>query len=147
MFIRLFAVMVACAITMVGADLDGTWKLVSSKSKRRDESASSILKVQKTGPDTYHFIVDVVTKAGKKQHGEYDRTFDGKQHPIGTDGTTEIGAHPDPSTWTFTDYRDGKVIGEGKAVLSSNGKTHTVTRKGTATDGTTYDEFSYYQRE
>jgi len=117
-------------LTILGADLAGTWKLDIGKSSSRPEIASQIVKIDERANLEFLFTYDVVLKTGQKYHSETVRIFDGKSRSVeGAEGVADVNEHPDASTWISTRLKDGKIIDQRRAVLAPDNKTHTVHRK------------------
>src|SRR2546426_3350997 len=106
------------SLTIIAADMAGTWKLNVQKSKlgKSNTTTSQIMKITRTGPDTFTTTIDWVLKSGEKRHQEIHRVMDGKEHPatgVGLQGGgTEIVQQVDASTRKVTQKRDGKVMSE-----------------------------------
>jgi hypothetical protein len=62
-------------LTLMSADVAGTWKLDLSKPTLKAEYASDIVKIEEADNLTYRFTYDVVLKVGQESHGETVRTF------------------------------------------------------------------------
>ena|SRR5215469_10692539 len=90
----------ALASPLAAADLTGTWKLNSERSKLVAEYANDIITIVQIGPLSYRMIYDVVSKAGEQVHTEVVRIFDGKSRPVqGSESISEINDHLDDVTW------------------------------------------------
>jgi hypothetical protein len=130
-------------------DIEGIWKLDSAKSKLRTEYTSYLLKIERTGPEAYHTVVDTVTKAGEKAHSESSPTFDGKERPVQRPpaGRMEIFEHPNSSTWKNTIRREGKVVFERTTVMSEDNKTQTAITKGISPNGKPFEDLAVFVRQ
>ena len=108
---------------------DGNWKLNLEKSKlQTNDIVSRTNRIVQTGPITHHSTTDIVLKSGKTFHREFDRTYDGKEHPVFggfTEGLSEVCVSVDESTRKITQKKDGKVLGDFTVVLSKDGKVMT----------------------
>ena len=136
----------ALASPLAAADLTGTWRLNSEKSKLVAEYASDIITIVQIGPLSYRMIYDVVLKAGEKFHSEVVRIFDGKSRPVqGSEGINEINDHPDDVTWRSRRIKDGKVIDERSAAIT--GSTQTVQRTTVNASGETVKEVLVFERQ
>jgi hypothetical protein len=119
-------------VTLAGADFTGTWKLNLEKSKlpSTDSRSSQIMTITQTGTNTYKIAVDTLTKSGEQRHEEYNRIYDGKEHPAtgsgAARGLTEICEQIDPSTQKVTGKINGKVVGQLTSIVSSDGRTLTT---------------------
>jgi hypothetical protein len=106
----------------------GTWKLNESKSTIPEGAAKNSKVVYAQSGDEVTVTVDG-TDAGKAVHHVWTGKFDGKEHAAkGSDmhnarAYTKVDAH----TLTYTVMEDGKKIGNGKVVISADGKSRKVT--------------------
>ena len=109
----------------------GTWKLNLEKSTLQGSSAdvaSETMTISKTGTNTHRTTVDIVFKSGKTLHQEFNRTLDGKEHPVAgvglkQEGDTETVELVNASTRKSTDKKDGKLRLEMTSTVSPDGKT------------------------
>lgn len=123
---------------MAAAPFEGIWKLNVGKSKlapNRDIAAET-MKIVETGRDSFKTITDITTKSGQNRHEELDRILDGKEHPTGAQGESEIVERPSESTRKITGKRDGKKIGEIISTVSPDGKVMTNHRNTSAGEET-----------
>jgi hypothetical protein len=131
--------------TLVAADFTGTWKLNLEKSKIHGNNfASSTMTISQIGPNTYAHIVDNVTKSGGREHQEFRRVYDGKEHPrtgvgLRQEGATEIAEQINATTLKVTQKKDGTVLAEITSTLSPDGKVITNRR----TNGKTEEVFVF----
>jgi len=106
----------------------GTWKLNESKSKIPEGAPKNSTVVYAQNGDEVTITVDG-TDAGKAVHHVWTGKFDGKEYAAqGSDmhnarAYTKVDAH----TLTYTVMKDGKKIGNGKVVVSADGKSRKVT--------------------
>ena len=146
-----FSVMLLASSTAVAADnWLGTWKLNLEKSKISPGPApkSLTLKFEASG-DGITLTSDGVDGDGKPTHGSYTSKFDGKDVPwtgnpnADTASPKRIDANSYRNTWK----KDGKVTITAKAVVSSDGKTLTVTQTGKNAKGEAVNTTSVYDRQ
>jgi hypothetical protein len=111
----------------------GTWKLNVAKSKVNPPllPKSATTKVMPKG-DGFTWISDFVTADGKVSHMEWSGKYDGKDYPITGDPNTDTNALKkiDSNTIVEVDKKGGKEVGNFRLVVSSDGKTMTLTGKG-----------------
>ncbi len=119
-------------LTLAAADFTGTWKLNMEKSKVQTDNntASEIMTISQTAPNAYTTAFDTVTKSGEKHHQEFNRIYDGKEHPLAgvnvkAEGISEICEQINASTRKITRKRDGKVTGMFTSTVAPDGKTMT----------------------
>lgn len=133
-----------------GQPFAGSWQLNVSKSKYTPGPApkSSVVKVEYIG-DTRRSIVDSVTAAGQRTRVEYSAASDGKDYPIkgSPDADTVSLKRVDANTIERTDKRSGKVVITLLIRLSADGKTMTVTQKGTNAQGQRVDNTLVYEKQ
>src|SRR5262249_9749186 len=121
LFVAIFSLLlVSVGSSAAAGDFEGNWKLDPAKSKLRTQYTSYVMKTERTGPEAYHIVYDMVTTAGQQRHAELSVTFDGKERPSqnAPAGAVEISEHPNASTWKTTVRRDGKVVTELTAVVA-----------------------------
>ncbi len=120
------------------SDFTGTWKLNLDKSKlRADMIAAETMTIQQTGPNTYRNTFDATLKSGKRVHSVRDRVYDGKEHPVQSEGAgsdeSEMCKFAPDGSRVITQKKGGKPNGEIKSTVSSDG--HTLTNVHTLPDG------------
>lgn len=127
----------------------GTWKLNVAKSKTTYKSGTSV--IEAVG-DAVKVTADLVGADGTAFHWTWTAKYDGKEAPV--EGTTPFGpgatasiTRVDPHTVKVVGKRDGKVILSQTIVVSADGKTRTVTTKGTDAKGQPIDTVSVYDRQ
>jgi len=115
----------------------GTWKLNEAKSKFSPGSAKSITVVCEAAGDEMKITTDGVDGQGKPTHREWKGKFDGKDYPLSGDPNANSRSYKiiDDRTTEGIDKKDGKVRTTAHIVLSADGKTRTVTVKGTNSVG------------
>lgn len=112
----------------------GTWKLNEAKSKIPAGATKNHTVIYEAAGNNTKITVEGTDPAGKTVRHEWTGKFDGKYYPVTGDPTSDsrsykqVNAH----TLTFTAKQGTKVTLTGRAVISANGKTRTVTT--TATD-------------
>jgi len=134
------APIVLLSVVGFAADLTGTWKMNVNKSKLSSDSefTASIMKVGKTGTNTYHFSWHDTLRSGKQRRLTDTHICDGKEHPSQS-GTGSMYVC-DPDTLKHTFNRDGKPSSEIVLSFSPDGKTHTANRKRFGPGGNTISE-------
>jgi hypothetical protein len=129
----------------------GTWKLNLAKSTyapgTAPKSATFTNLVAGAGVRT---TSDSVAADGKPRHSEYTVAYDGKDNPItgnSLNGEVAAGTRIDANTVKFIYKKGGKVTITQTGVVSADGKTYTITAKGTNTLGQTIDTVAVYDRQ
>jgi hypothetical protein len=84
-----------------------------------------------------HVVADLVDGTGAKVHSEYTANYDGKDVPIkGVTGVETVSLKRiDANSAERTDKMKGKVVQTYTRKIAADGKTMTVTQKGTGSDG------------
>jgi hypothetical protein len=122
----------ATAAMAAGNPFVGTWKLNLAKSKYNPGPAPKSSTVKVTAQDNgLKYAMANVDAEGKATNEGFAYKFDGKEYPYtGSSGTDTIAAHRiDASTIDYV-MKGGSGVGSGRAVISRDGKTMTVTQEG-----------------
>ncbi len=150
MLLTVAAVFAAALVCFAAADANtGTWKLNEAKSKFAAGATKNHTVVYTEDGGNVKVTVDGVTADGKKVHTEWTGRFDGKDYPVTGDPTSDARAYKrvNASTLAMTLKKDGKVTATGQIVVSSDGKTRTVTIKGTDAMGKTVSSRAVYDKQ
>jgi hypothetical protein len=118
----------------------GTWKLNVEKSKADPADLlpkSQTLRIENVPGGGQRHTTDAVSLDGKPLHSERTFTSDGADVPVegAGAGVTNSLRRVDDHSFKITVKRDGKVMFNARAVVSSDGKTLTTTLTGTPADG------------
>ena len=131
--------LVSGAAAQAPKGLDGTWKLNAAKSKFSPGPAPKAMTVvySTEGADGMKIVVDVTPAEGAAQHWEMTPHYDGKEYPVtGNPNADMVTAKKiDDRTGESTFKKNGKVTAVNSRKLSADGKTLTITSKGTTVDG------------
>jgi hypothetical protein len=143
--------------TLVGAQskpdtqrLWGTWKVNVSKSKFNPgpgpKSQTLTWKSTATGFD---FTVDTVNAQGQTTQSHANGAYDGRPYAFKTATTQGMrtGRWIDADTFEETDTVDGKVRTTRRVVISNDGKTLTITSKGTNAQGQPTNNVTVYEKQ
>jgi len=127
----------------------GTWKLNEAKSKLSPGLPKNLTVVYMAAGDSITGTIDGVDGEGKPTHSEWTGKFDGKDYPVTGDATSDSRAikQIDDRNYELTIKKDGKVRMTGKAVVSADGKSRTVTVSGTNAAGKTVTSTSVYDKQ
>lgn len=148
---------VALVVGVVGAaplaraaDLNvGTWKFNAEKSKGAlFKSGTSIIEAD--GDDGVKVTVDAAGTDGTRYQWSFKAKYDGKDNPV--TGNSPFGnvvaiTRVDAHTTKVTTKRDGKVSATQTMVVSADGKTRTLTTKGTDAKGMPVASTTVYDRQ
>ena len=148
------AVVVAFVVPQAGAaqsdPMVGTWKLNVAKSKYNPGPGPRSLTavVTPSGQGT------VANTEGVNAQGMPTKTTliiicDGQPHPVtGAPNVDAISCRqPDPYTQNFTNMKGGRATTSGTLVVSRDGKTTTISTKGTTAAGQQVDNVAVYDRQ
>ena len=126
----------------------GTWKLNGEKSKGTMFSGGTV-KVEAAG-EGMKTTVDLVRKDGSPGKWSFTATPDGKDYPVTGDspfGDTISVTRADARTLKVTMKNGGKVTATQTVAVSEDGKTRTITTKGTDAKGQPIDSMTVYERQ
>jgi hypothetical protein len=127
----------------------GTWKLNEAKSKIPAGSTKNVTVKYESAGDSIKATIDGVDGQGKPTHTEWTGKFDGKDYPVTGDATSDARAikQVDDHHYNLTVKKAGKVTITGKAVISTDGKSRTVTLSGTDSMGMKIEGVSVYDKQ
>jgi hypothetical protein len=129
----------------------GTWKLNSVKSKLEGsghEGANGTVRLEQDGAGLKASL-KIITAQGQSIVYSYQLTLDGK--PVKVTGTAEFDevetTRVNDRTFNAIGKKDGKLVFTDHRALSSDGKTITVTRKGTNPQGQAHMSTFVFDRQ
>jgi hypothetical protein len=150
---RLTVVVVASVVFLAGAALAqsvGTWKLNLAKSKYNAGTPpkSSTLVYEAAGAGI-KVTVDTVAADGTVTHYTYTANYDGKDNPVvgNPNADTMSRTRVNATMTTGVSKKGGKVTNSQTFVVSSDGKTLTITGKGTNAQGQKVDSVGVYDKQ
>lgn len=127
----------------------GTWKMNAAESKLEGSGITpgSTVTIEPAG-NGYTVTVDG-TSQGQPMHFTYTLTLDGQPaHVSGAPGIDEISTQRvDTHTITATGQKDGKTVFTDRRVVSSDGKTMTITRRGTNLEGEPFEATMVFDKQ
>jgi hypothetical protein len=145
--LALFAVAAVC----FAADnaFMGTWKLNEAKSKLSPDAGKNETVVYEAVGDSIKVTVDGLDKDGKPTHNEWTGKFDGKEYPVTGDPNSDMRVYKQVNDHTvdLTVMKDGKVTASGKIEVSKDGKSRTVSLKGTNAEGKKTESKGVYDKQ
>jgi hypothetical protein len=128
----------------------GTWKLNGAKSKYSPGPApqSLTVKVESAGLGE-KVTAEFVNADGTRTTTQYTATFDGKDYPLtGSQIADTVSLKRiDARTTERTDKKGDKVAQTLKRVVSQDGKTMTVTTKGTNAQGQAVNNVTVFDKQ
>jgi hypothetical protein len=133
-----------------GNAFDGTWKFNAAKSKSTGPAWKSRTLTITTDGETRKFKSEGVTADGQQRSGGYEAKADGKDYPMtGNLGNADSISlkEQSPRVMMFTLKAGGKMFSSGRSTVSADGKTLTVTSKGTTADGRPFTSTAVYDKQ
>jgi len=126
----------------------GTWKLNEAKSKLIPGLPKNQAVVYTAAGENIKGVIDGIDGQGKSTHNEWTGKFDGKDYPVTGDPSSDTRAikQIDDHNYELTVKKGGKVTMTGKAVISADGKSRTVTVRG-ANAGKMVESTSVYDKQ
>lgn len=128
----------------------GTWKLNVEKSKYSPGPApqSLTMKIEAAG-EGEKATTEGVNAAGTATMTQYTAHVDGKDYPMtGSQNADTVSLKRiDARTMERTDKKGEKVVATSTRVVSEDGKTMTVTTKGTNAQGQAVDNVSVWEKQ
>jgi hypothetical protein len=150
--LKLFVGLAITSITMFGADNSiGTWKRNVEKSKSTPVAnpITSLTIVRQAIEGGVKVTATGQRKDGTAIHASYTVKYDGLEYPVtGASWDTTSMKQVNASTFTTENKKSGgKYHTTGRTVISENGKTMTVTAKGTDEEGKPYNATTIYEKQ
>jgi hypothetical protein len=128
----------------------GTWKLNVEKSKYSPGPApqGQTMKIEASG-DGEKATTEGVNAAGTATMTQYTAQYDGKDYPMtGSQNADTVSLKRiDARTLERTDKKGDKVVATSTRVVSEDGKTMTVTTKGTNAQGQAVNNVTVWEKQ
>ena len=126
----------------------GTWKLNETKSKLAGKAKNHTVVYEAAG-DQIKVTVDGVDENGAAVHNEWTGKFDGKEYPVTGDANSDVRSYRmiNKNTLSLTGKKNGKETLSGRVVVSSDGKTRTVTTTTTNAQGKKVMSTAVYDKQ
>ena len=127
----------------------GTWKLNEAKSKITSGTAKFTTVTFKDMLGNIKITGDGFAANGKPMHVEWSGKFDGRNYPVTGDPTSEARSYKkiDDRTLELTAWYHGRVLVTGRIVVSADGKSRTVTTRGTTPKGKQFTNTAVYDKQ
>ena len=127
----------------------GTWKLNEAKSKIAAGSPKLTTVVFEAAGDSVKVTVDGTDGDGKPLHTEWTGKFDGKDYPVTGDPNADTRSvkKVDDHTLATTNKKANKVGITARSVISADGKSRTVTLKGTDSKGKKFTSTAVFDKQ
>lgn len=141
----------AASLRAVDDPFLGTWKLNLAKSKYRPgpPPQNQTYTFEPSGANGVKFTAAGADARGNPIHIEYTGRYDGKEFPVrgNRNSNMVVLKRIDLYTVEGENRQGGKVIRRFRRVVSRDGKTLTVTEKGTDVNGVISDNVVVYDRQ
>jgi len=141
------SLMAATACFAANAQI-GTWKLNSAKSKLPAGMGKNNNVVYTEEGDKIKVTVDGTDKDGKPTHSVWIGKFDGKAYPIkGNLAYNSVGYRViNDHTNAIQALKDGKILWSGTITVAKDGKSRTVTIRGTDANAKKFSGKAFYDK-
>jgi hypothetical protein len=148
---KLFAVILVSTVVAFAADpLVGTWKLNIAKSHfNPGPPPQSQVRIYESLPGGMRVMLKTTNPSGQSTTIEIPQNLDGKDYPImGPGPASEIAMTKVDNQIAEAILKHGEIIvGTSRRILSADGKTLTVTYKGTDPEGVKVDNVAVYEKQ
>jgi VCBS repeat-containing protein len=126
----------------------GTWKINEAKSKLPAAMGKNNTVVYTEEGDKIKVTVDGTDKDGKPTHSVWVGKFDGKAYPIkGNLAYNSVGYRViNDHTNAIQALKDGKILWSGTITVAKDGKSRTVTIRGTGANGKKFSGKAFYDK-
>ena len=147
----LMGIVVGCLVVSLGSPLlaqsnMGTWtgNIAKSTYSPNTPPKSAMLTIAAAG-----VTVDVTAVNGATQHWTYGGTYDGKPVPVTGNPMADMATRKrlSPTTTETTFTKAGKMTSVSTSVVSADGKTMTITQKGTNAQGAAFLNVQLYDKK
>ena len=127
----------------------GTWKLNEAKSNIPAEMPKFDTVTYTADGDNVKVTTSGIGRDGQPTRSEWTGKFDGKDYPTTGDASSDMRSYRmvNDRTLTLMVKKDGKTVSTGRIVVASDGKTRTVTLRGTGTSDKELTETAFYDKE
>ena len=141
------SLMAATACFAANAQI-GSWKLNDAKSKLPAGMGKNKNVVYTEEGDKIKVTVDGTDKDGKPAHSVWVGKFDGKAYPIkGNLAYNSVGYRViNDHTNAIQALKDGKILWSGTITVAKDGKSRTVTIRGTDANGKKFSGKAFYNK-
>jgi len=144
--------LILAAGALYAADpFEGTWKLNESKSKltRGTGKNTKVVYDSRLIRDKVTVKGDGVDADGKPVHSEWKGKFNGKDYEVTGDPNSDMRSYTkvNDQTLNMIVKKGGKVVAQGRIVVSADGKSRVVTLNGTTAKGKRFTNTAFYDKE
>jgi len=144
--------LILAAGALYAADpMEGTWKLNESKSKmtRGTGKNTKVVYNSRLIRDKVTVTTDGVDGDGKPVHSEWKGRFNGKDYDVTGDPNADMRSYTkvNDQTLNMIVKKGGKVVAQGRIVVSADGKSRVATISGTTAKGKKFSNTAVYDKE
>jgi hypothetical protein len=127
----------------------GTWKVNEAKSKVAPDMGKTNTVEYVDKKDKIQVTVDGVDKDGKKTHGVWLGSTDGKSSKVKGNLAWDAMAYKvvNDRTYDITAMKDGKTTWTARSTVAADGKSRTLSMNGTGADGKKFKAKIVYDKE
>lgn len=127
----------------------GNWHLNETKSKITPGTLKNTHVVYSSMFGQIKVKSDGIDADGKPVHVEWSGKFDGKDYPVAGDPHSDIRSYTkvNDRTLRITAKKNGKVMVTGQIEVSADGKSRTVTLRGTTPKGKKFKNVAVYDKQ
>jgi hypothetical protein len=127
----------------------GTWNLNEAKSKTTPGMEKLTTVVYEAVGDQVKVTIDGTDASGKPLHNEWTGKFDGRDYGVTGDPTSDMRSYKkiDSHKLKFTVKKGDKTTAMGRIVVAADGKSRTVTARGTDKHGKQFKNVSAYDKQ
>ena len=138
----------ACAVAVAADSNLGTWKLNEAKSKFSPGAPKSTTVTYEAAGDSVKVTIEGISFDGKTGHTEWTGKYDGKDYPVTGDPNQTARSYTkvDDRTVKIKVMKGDKVVLSGEIVVAADGKSRTVTGRGTGADGKKFEYTAVYDK-
>ena len=131
---------------------EGTWKLNESKSKLTRGAGKNnkvVYDSKRLGRGRWEITTDGIDADGKPVHSDWKGKFDGKDYEVTGDLNADMRSYTkvNDQTLNMISKKGGKVVAQGRIVVSADGKSRVVTLNGTTAKGQKFTNTAFYDKE
>jgi hypothetical protein len=127
----------------------GTWKLNEAKSKIAAGAPKNSTVVYEAAGDSIKVTIDGTAPDGTATHSEWTGKFDGKDYPSTGNPNEDMRSvrQINDHTLHVTSKKGGKTVLTAHVVVAADGKSRTVTTRGTDAQGKNYESTAVYDKQ
>ena len=127
----------------------GTWKLNEAKSKFTPGITKNTMVVYEASGDQVKVTTNGVDAKGQPTHSQWTGRFDGKNYPVTGDPNSDARSYKNINdrTLELAIWNHGRVTGTGRIVVSADGKSRTVTTRGTTAKGKSFNNTAVFDKQ